>query len=75
MTLGLPFRYNMRARLADDSEVMLPVHGATIHWNGVAKDVRLLATCRRPLLGTALLEGSELLSQFVESGIVSIMEL
>src|SRR5579862_3518507 len=70
--LGLPFRYDLRARLADDSNVILPVHDATILWQGREQDVRVLATGRRPLLGTALLDGSELMSQFKEQGLVTI---
>jgi clan AA aspartic protease len=70
--LGLPFRYDLRARLADDSEVMLPVHDATILWIGAERDVRVLATDRRPLIGTALLDGYELFSQFRENGLVTI---
>ncbi len=73
--LSLPFRYDMMARLADDSEVMLPVHAATILWNGAERIVRVLATGRRPLIGTALLEASEFLAQFAENGIVTIDEL
>lgn len=75
VALGLPFRYDLRARLADDSEVLLPVHAATILWNGVEQDVRVLAAGRRPLLGTALLDGCELLSQFRDNGLVTIDDL
>ncbi|MGA9381781.1 MAG: hypothetical protein WBV73_23715 [Phormidium sp.] len=31
--LGLPFKYAMSVNLADNSEVTLPVHKATILWN------------------------------------------
>jgi len=70
--LGLPFRYDLRARLADDSPVILPVHDATVPWNGMELETSVLATGKRPLLGIALLEGYELLSQFRENGIVTI---
>jgi clan AA aspartic protease len=73
--LGLPFQYNLRANLADNSNVVLPVHAATILWNGEERDVRLLATGARPLLGTALLDGYELVVQFTEGGLVTIEEL
>lgn len=73
--LGLPFEYNMRVNLADNSNVVLPVHAATIIWNLEERDVRVLATGTRPLLGTALLDGYELVVQFTEGGIVTIEEL
>ncbi len=60
---------------ADNSEVILPVHQASILWNGEEKEVRVLATGRRPLLGTALLEEYELVIQFTEGGLVTIEDL
>ncbi|MCL1472204.1 clan AA aspartic protease [Argonema antarcticum] len=73
--LGLPFKYAMPVNLADNSEVTLPVHEATILWNGEEREVSVLATGRRPLLGTALLEEHELVVQFTEGGLVTIEEL
>jgi len=58
--LGLPFQYDLPANLADNSEVILPVHEAVILWNGEEREVRVLAAGRRPLLGTALLDDYEL---------------
>lgn len=60
--------------MADNSEVILPVHEAIILWNGEEREVRVLATGRRPLLGTALLEECELVIQFTEGGLVTIDE-
>ncbi len=73
--LGLPFEYNMRVNLADNSNVAVRVHTATILWNSEEQDVRVLATGLRPLLGTALLDGHELVVQFTEGGLVTIEEL
>jgi clan AA aspartic protease len=73
--LGLPFKYAMPANLADNSRVLLPVHEALILWNGQEREVSVLATGRRPLLGTALLEEHELVVQFTEGGLVTIEEL
>ena len=70
--LGLPFLYDLPVNLADNSEILLSVHEANIIWNG---EVRVLATGRRPLLGTALLENYELVIQFTEDGLVTIDEL
>ncbi|NJP11541.1 MAG: hypothetical protein HC866_20420 [Leptolyngbyaceae cyanobacterium RU_5_1] len=55
--------------------VVLPVHQATIFWDGVERDVRVFATGRRPLIGTALLNEQELVIQFTEGGLVMIEEL
>lgn len=73
--LGLPFEYNMRVNLADNSNVSVRVHSATILWNAEELDVRVLATGSRPLLGTLLLDGYELVIQFTESGLVTIEKL
>jgi len=73
--LGLHFKYAMPVNLADNSQVTLPVYEAIILWNGEEREVRVLATGRRPLLGTALLEDQELVVQFTEGGIVTIDEL
>ncbi len=58
--LNLPFKYDMPANLADNSQVMLPVHKAIIIWNGEERDARVFPTGRRPLIGTALLDEHEL---------------
>ncbi len=73
--LNLPFKYDMPANLADNSQVMLPVHKAIILWNGEEREARLFATGRRPLVGTALLDECELVIQFTEGGLVTIDEL
>ena len=70
--LNQPFLEDVRANLADDQEVLLPVFGATIDWNGKARNVRVLAGGRRPLLGTALLSGQHLAVDFDEGGRVTI---
>jgi len=73
--LGLPFVYDMYANLADNSTVILPVHQATIIWNGEEREVDVLATGRLPLLGTALLDDHELVIQFTKGGLVTIEKL
>src|SRR5689334_23173758 len=70
--LGLPFLFDTAASLADDSEVQVAVHEATIVWEGVEQTVRVLATGRRPLLGMALLNGNELVVQCQEGGLVTV---
>jgi clan AA aspartic protease len=73
--LGFPFVYNIYANLADNSNVILPVHQATIIWNGEEREVNVLATGRLPLLGTALLDEHELVILFTKGGLVTIEEL
>jgi clan AA aspartic protease len=73
--LNLPFKYAIPANLANNSQVTLPVHEAMILWNGEEREVRVLATGRRPLLGTALLEECELVVQFTDRGLVTIEQL
>jgi clan AA aspartic protease len=73
--MGLTFRHDTYANLADNSEVSLPLHEAIVLWDGVERDVLIAATGRRPLLGTALLDEQELVIQFTDGGLVTIDEL
>lgn len=73
-SLGLSYIEDISANLADDQTVRIPIYEAVILWNGVERDVRILATGRRPLLGTALLEGYEFVAQFAEGGLVTVEE-
>jgi clan AA aspartic protease len=70
--MGLPLLSLVPADLADGSTVEMRMHGATILWNGKEREVRVLAAGRRPLLGTALLDGFDLFVQFREEGQVVI---
>ncbi len=65
----------MPVNLADNSEVLVAVHEAIILWDGEEREVRVFATGRRPLIGTALLDEQELVIQFTEGGLVTIDEL
>jgi clan AA aspartic protease len=73
--MGLTFRHDTPANLADNSEVLLPVHEAIVLWDGEEREVLVIAAGRRPLLGTALLEEQELVIQFTEGGLVTLEEL
>jgi clan AA aspartic protease len=75
LLMGLTFRHDTYANLADNTEVLLPLHEAIVLWGGVERDVLIVATGRRPLLGTALLDEQELVIQFTDSGLVTIDEL
>ena len=73
--MQLMSRFDMRANLADDSDIEIPVYRATIVWNGQLRDVRVLPMGKRPLLGMALLEGNEINMKCIEQGAVTITEL
>lgn len=73
--LGLPFVIRMNANLADDSNVQTPVHKATVLWHEQEENIAVLAMGCRPLLGTALLENSNLNIDFREGGAVVLIEL
>ena len=70
--LGLPFSHDLDVTLANDTNDIVPVYTATIVWDGDEREVRIFATGRRPLLGTALLAGSEFVAQFIQGGLVTI---
>ena len=74
-SLGLPLSYETQAYLADHSQIKIPVHEVSLVWNGAIRTVDVLATGERPLLGTALLDGYELIAQFTYGGIVTIQPI
>ena len=75
LTPGLPVYRTRRASLADNSEISLTTYRATILWNGTPRTVEVFATGGRPLLGTALLNGTELNIPFIENGEVTLEAL
>ena len=75
LAMNLPFIRRMPANLADDSTILVEVYAAIILWNGEEQEVEVLATGKRPLVGTLLLDGSELNVQFAEGGLVSVNRL
>ena len=73
--LGLPYSRTMEANLADDSVVNLALHSATVLWQDREREVDVLATGKRPLLGMELLGGSELVVQCRNGGLVTADEI
>lgn len=73
--LGLPYLIDIAANLADDSSSQVAVHQATILWDGREVDVAVLAMGKRPLLGTALLDGYNLNADFEDNGTVAVTRL
>ncbi len=70
--LNLPFIRSMPATLADNSTILVDVYAAAIRWQGEEREEEVLATGKRPLIGTLLLEGSEICIQFSEGGSVRL---
>lgn len=70
--LGLPFSYDTIITLANDEDDVVPVHNATIIWEGNELTVRVFSVGRRPVLGAALLAGGEFVAQFIQGGLVTI---
>jgi clan AA aspartic protease len=73
--MNLPLYSSVSVRLADNSESLLPIHIATILWDGEEKIVPVLATGLKPLLGTSLLQGLRLEIDFNVNGLVSIYKI
>lgn len=68
--LQLAYLTNLNANLADNSSIQTDVYLATISWNGVERDIPVLAMGRRPLIGTALLRDYHLGIDFCDGGTV-----
>jgi clan AA aspartic protease len=72
LAMGLPYLTELDGNLADDTNVPVDVHVGTVVWNGIERDVAVHAMGRRPLPGTALLDGLHLGADFVDGGLVTI---
>jgi clan AA aspartic protease len=73
--MNLPLYSSVSARLADNSESLLPIYLATILWDNQEKIVPVLATGLKPLLGTSLLKGFRLEIDFEMNKLVSIYKI
>src|SRR5215207_11036888 len=74
--LGLPLRGSaLTVVLADGSIETLPIYRVRLLWHGRERAVRTYGTAGGPLVGMALLSGSELRVRVVENGPVEIEEL
>ena len=70
--LGLPFLYSSRAFLADDRQVTLQTHQATINWDGQSRTVRASASGTTALVGMRLMEQHQLEMDVRREGAVRI---
>lgn len=75
VALGLDFLRRMPANLADDSTINVSVYALSIVWNENVREVEVLATGRRPLLGTLLLQETQLSVQWAPGGPVQVAPL
>lgn len=73
--LGLPYFQPMAAKLANDAPDTVDGHVAAVRWDGQDISVLVLSMGSRPLLGTSLLNGKELLIQFVTDGLVTVNDI
>ena len=74
-TLGLPWRTRGKVLLADGSEAQFDIYTAKIVWDGDFRNILVEAADTDPLVGMALLLGSEVNLQVVEAGSVVITKL
>jgi clan AA aspartic protease len=73
--MSLLFSHRAYGTLADGKPIEFDVYAATILWNDAKYVVPVVATGKRPLLGTSLLEQHELRIEFVEQGKVSVEKI
>ena len=73
--LGLPFLGVDPGILADGSEVLFKVYGATVIWDGRSRRITVDEADNEPLLGMSLLKGYELKMQVRSRGRVIIKRL
>lgn len=74
-SLEVPLLGARYVTLADGATASLDVYRATVLWEGVERPVRAFAAEGTPLLGMALLYGSEVRIRVVEGGSVVIEPL
>ena len=73
--LGLPWLCRQQGRLADGSVQVFDVYMANLDWHGRPRTVEVEAADAQPLLGTGMMQGSELRIQVVPGGSAIITEL
>ena len=70
--LGFPLLYSSRAFLADDRQVTLQTHQATINWDGQSRTVRASASGTTALVGMRSMEQHQLEMDVRREGAVRI---
>ena len=72
--LGLEFRSNILATLADGSETAFPLYDAVVLWDGHPREVQAGAANTAPLVGMAMLDGCDLSVEVVDGGQVAVRQ-
>lgn len=73
--MSLPLYSSIPATLADGSQVLSSIHLATVIWDNLEKEVFVLASGYKPLLGTAMMQGYHLEIDFEENSLVSLEKI
>jgi clan AA aspartic protease len=73
--LGLPWLCRQQGQLADGTFQAFDVYVATVDWHGQPRSVEVEAVDAQPLLGMALMQGSDLRIEVVPGGSVTIVPL
>ena len=73
--LRLAYDRDQEIRLANDALDLVPVHLAMIEIGGNVREATVFSTGNRPLFGTGLMEGKELVIQFVEGGMATLDDI
>lgn len=73
--LGLPWHSRQIGELADGSILTFDVYLANVDWGLVTRTIEVDQAEAKPLLGTALLRGSELRIHVVPGGAATITDL
>ena len=73
--LGLQWLCRQQGELADGRVLTFDVYVATVDWDGQPRSVEVEAADSQPLLGMALMQGSELRMQVLPGGPVTIAAL
>jgi clan AA aspartic protease len=73
--LGLPWQTAVHGILADGTEILCDVYEATVVWDRRQRQIPVVDADAAPLVGMALLEGSELNMQVRAGGKVTIRRL
>jgi clan AA aspartic protease len=73
--LGLPWLCRQQGQLADGTFMAFDVYVAIVDWHGQSRSVEVEAADAQPLLGMALMPGSDVRIQVVPGGSVTIVPL
>lgn len=73
--LGLSFQGRIHGILADGTEGTYQIYEAIVLWHGQPQAIIVSAVENEPLLGMAMLRGSEMALQVIDGGEVAIHEL